>query len=172
MPDNDDLLNDIHREIGELHGTVKTMNETVVRQLARHETTLFGNGKHGVVTRVGLVEDKLGELRGSEASARNAKSSAKVSLGGTALTIVAIVVAVIANALGVRTDGQLPPPIPPRPHQRDNDKQEPQGNAQPEVDAMEHGDPRGKAVGAIGNATPPDGAKYVPILIVLTPPAA
>ena len=172
MPDDDDLLHAIHRELGELHGTVRTMNEAVTKRIDRHETALYGNGVPGVVTRIKSAEDKLVELQGTDADARSAKKSAKLSLSSTALAIVTLLVAGALQALGFRVDGQLPPPVPPRPQKHDHDKQEPQGNVQPEVDAVPHGDPRGKAVGAIGKTTPPDGAKHVPIPIVIDRPPA
>lgn len=69
-------LHEIKSAIGELSGQLQVYQETLTERLNRHERTIYGNGKPGLVERVGYIERDSDRVTKAKASARRSMISA------------------------------------------------------------------------------------------------
>jgi hypothetical protein len=81
-------LHEIKSAIGELSGQLQVYQETLTERLRRHEHTIYGNGKPGLVERLGYIERDSERVEKAKESAHRSMISAAGSFVTAAVGII------------------------------------------------------------------------------------
>lgn len=81
-------LHEIKSAIGELSGQLQVYQETLTGRLNRHEHTIYGNGKPGLVERLGFIERDSERVEKAKESAHRSMISAAGSFVTAAIGII------------------------------------------------------------------------------------